>query len=180
MQSDEALYEKLAGGDMAAFELLYRRYEGPLFGFVLKQVGDRGEAEDLFHEAFMAVLRERGSRKNMESFRAWIYTVARNLCLNRVRSRKRAERAVETEGRTAPSEDTHAEALLASSEAPNALRRAVQQLPEPYAQLYELRTSGLSYEEIAQTLGLPLGTVKSRMHELVDRLRKEIKPWSTT
>lgn len=178
MQSDEALYERLVGGEMAAFELLYRRYEGPLFGFVLKQLGDQGEAEDVFHEAFMAVLRERATKKNVESFRAWIYQVARNLCLNRIRSRKRADRAVQTEAKAMPATELHAEELLARSQAPAALKRAVAQLPEPFATLYELRTSGLSYEEISETLGVPLGTVKSRMHELVGRLREEIKPWT--
>lgn len=178
MQSDEALVERLVGGDMAAFDLLYRRYEGPLFGFVYKQLGDQAEAEDVFHEAFMAVLRERESMTRVESFRAWIYQVARNLCLNRVRSRKRADRAVQAEAKAPVVPSAHAEELLARSEAPAALKRAVAQLPEPFATLYELRTSGLSYEEISQTLGLPLGTVKSRMHEMVGRLREEIKPWT--
>ena len=179
MLSDEVLYQKLVGGDVAAYEQLYRRYEGPLFGFILRQLGDRSEAEDVFHDAFMAVLRERRPQREIESFRGWIFQVARNLCLNRVRSRKRAARAVETEARS-PDSGRHPESILASHEAPAALQRAVVKLPEPLAQLYELRASGLSYDEIAQVLAVPLGTVKSRMHEMVSRLRKEIEPWTAT
>jgi RNA polymerase sigma-70 factor (ECF subfamily) len=177
MLSDEALYRRLVGGHMDAFDELYRRYESSLFGFVLQQLRDRGEAEDVFHEAFLSVLRDRGQGE-LRSFRAWIFQVARNLCLNRLRSRRRADRALETESRTAAEVSVHPESLLAAREAPEALRRALGKLPEPLARLYELRASGLSYEEIADVLEVPVGTVKSRMHEMVSRLRKEVEPWT--
>jgi len=177
MLSDEALYRDLVGGNIAAFDQLYRRYEGCLFGFILRQLGDRGEAEDVFHEAFMAVLRERRTQRELVSFKAWIFEVARNLCKNRQRSQRRAARAFETEART-PALQSHPEAIALSREAPAALQRAVAKLPEALAQLYDLRTSGLSYDEIAHVLDVPLGTVKSRMHEMVGRLREEIAPWT--
>ncbi len=181
MLSDEALYRNLVGGDIAAFDELYRRYERCLFGFVLRQLGDRSEAEDVFHEAFMAVLKERRARE-LGSFKAWIFEVARNLCYNRTRSRRRAARAFETEARSPPSQP-HPESIALEREAPAALRRAVAKLravEPPLAQLYDLRTSGLSYDEIAEVLGVPLGTVKSRMHEMVGRLREEMAPWTAT
>jgi RNA polymerase sigma-70 factor (ECF subfamily) len=179
MLSDEALYRNLVTGDVTAFDELYRRYERCLFGFVLRQLGDRAEAEDIFHEAFMAVLRERRSSRELQSFKAWIFEVARNLCLNRVRSRKRAARAFETETRT-PASQPHPESIVSARQGPAALQRAVEKLPEPLAQLYDLRTSGLSYDEIASVLDVPLGTVKSRMHEMVNRLREEMTPWTVT
>jgi RNA polymerase sigma-70 factor (ECF subfamily) len=180
MVSDEALYRRLLDGEAHAFDELYRRYERCLFGFVLRQLGDRSEAEDVFHEAFMAVLHERRSSRDLVSFKAWIFEVARHLCLNRVRSRKRAVRALETEALTPAAAQPHPESILASREAPAALQRAVEKLPETLAQLYDLRTSGLSYDEIAEVLDVPLGTVKSRMHEMVGRLREEIAPWTAT
>src|SRR5689334_23155404 len=94
MDSDEALYAKLVAGQVAAFDRLYERYEQPLFGFVLAQLGERAEAEDVCHEAFLAVLRARRDHTQLASFRAWLFQVARNLVLNRVRSRKRAEHAI--------------------------------------------------------------------------------------
>ena len=174
MISDEALYQNLVGGDLAAFDVLYRRYEGCLFGFILRQLGDRTEAEDVFHEAFMAVLKE---RRSVTCFKAWIFEVARNLCYNRARSRKRAERAMASEART-PKSEPGPESLLAAREAPRALERAVAKLPEALAQLYDLRTSGLSYDEMAEVLHVPVGTVKSRMHEMITRLREEMTPWT--
>jgi RNA polymerase sigma-70 factor (ECF subfamily) len=179
MLSDEALYRRLVRGDLDAFDELYRRYETCLFGFIIHRLGDRVEAEDVFHEAFLSVLRDRG-QPEMKSFKAWIFQVARHLCANRLRSRRRADRALSTESRTPPEASVHPENLLAAREAPEALRRAVGKLPEPLARLYELRASGLSYEEIADALEVPIGTVKSRMHEMVSRLRKEVEPWTAT
>jgi RNA polymerase sigma-70 factor (ECF subfamily) len=173
MPSDETLYLQLVGGDMAAFDELYRRYERRLFAYIVRQLGDRSEAEDVYHEAFMAVLKERRSGRELSSFRAWIFQVARNLCRNRQRARDRSRRAVDKEsGALAASPPT--EQLFAEREAPLALQRAAMQLPEPMVDLYRLRTAGLSYDEIAEALDLPVGTVKSRMKAMLRRLREEM------
>jgi RNA polymerase sigma-70 factor (ECF subfamily) len=177
-RSDEALYARLSKGDLDAFEQLYRRYERPLFGFILRQIPDRSEAEDVFHETFMALLKERKKRSDVTSVRAWLFQVARNLCLNKARGRDRTARALRTEARTAPEPQLHPEQLLAAKEAPEALRRALARLPTQLAELYGLRAAGMSYEQIAELLELPLGTVKSRMHDMIARLKKEIEPWT--
>lgn len=179
MTTDEKLYLDLSRGDIAAFDELYRRYECRLFGFILRQLGDHGEAEEVFHEVFMAVLDENRLGRQLTSFRAWIFQVARNICMNRLRSRRRGTRALQTEARSSePFVD--AEHLLSLKEIPAALESAVNRLPEQLAAVYRLRTSGLSYNEIAETLDVPLGTVKSRMHEIITRLRKEMQPWIAT
>jgi len=172
MESDEALYTRLLAGDLSAFERLYDRYERPLHGFLCAQLGDPQEAEDLFHETFMALLRARGTRTELRSFKAWIFQVARNLCLNRVRSRKRADRAMQTLA--------HEPAAAVAGEPDGvrnstALQAAVVRLPAPLAELYQLRASGLSYEDVAAILDIPVGTVKSRIHEMVRRLREEMQ-----
>ncbi|MSP26488.1 MAG: RNA polymerase sigma factor [Myxococcales bacterium] len=176
MDSDDALFEKLIAGDLRAFDRLYERFERPLFGFIRAQLGDAGEAEDVLHEAFMAVLRERETRREVKSFRAWIFQVARNLCLNRVRSRKRAGRAAEAVGwmRASGEAPLLAEQVLERRQSGEALRRAVERLPPGLAEVYRLRAGGMSYEEVAVTLGIAEGTVKSRMHEMVKRLREEV------
>ncbi|MBI5545799.1 MAG: sigma-70 family RNA polymerase sigma factor [Deltaproteobacteria bacterium] len=180
MHSDEALYERLLKGDLGAFDLLYARYERHLFGFVRRHLEDTQESEDVFHEAFLALLRERGSGRSAVSFRALLFQIARNLCLNRLRSRGRAARALEVEGRTSADPLPHPESALERREAVQALHLAVARLPEPLAELYGLRAAGMSYEEMSQVLAIPLGTVKSRMHEMVGRLRKETRSWTAS
>ena len=71
--SDEALYARLRRGELAAFDRLYERFERPLFGFLRAQLGDAAEAEDVLHEAFLAVLRAGCAPAELRSFRAWIF-----------------------------------------------------------------------------------------------------------
>ncbi|MBE2248129.1 MAG: sigma-70 family RNA polymerase sigma factor [Myxococcus sp.] len=175
-RSDESLYRALLEGDLRAFDALYERYEAPLFGFLTRQLGDAAEAEDVLHEAFLAVLKAREAGRSARSFRAWLFEVARHLCLNRVRTRQRAAKATDavaqalavSEGAALP------EAALQRRQTAEALARAVAELPAAWSELYHLRAGGLSYDELAEVLGVPLGTVKSRLHELVKRLRDEV------
>ncbi len=174
-ESDEALYARLLRGELAAFDRLYERYERPLFGFVRAQLGDPAEAEDVFHEAFLALLHAGGARTELRSFRAWLFQVARNLCLNRVRARRRADRALEAVAREAQVQPAGPAAPPAAGD-PAALHEAVAKLPPALAEIYQLRARGLSYDELASILEIPVGTVKSRMHEMMKRLREEMRP----
>jgi RNA polymerase sigma-70 factor (ECF subfamily) len=175
MLSDEALYQRLLQGDLGAFDALYERYERHLFGFILRQVADHQEAEDVLHDTFLAVLRERETGRAMCCFRAWLFQVARNLCLNRLRSRQRAARAMEAVALAPAASVRHPERALQERQASEALRLGVARLPGPLAELFDLRAGGLSYEEMARVLEVPLGTIKSRMHEMVVRLREEVR-----
>ena len=172
--SDEALYARLLRGELAAFDRLYERLERPLFGFVRAQLGDAAEAEDVFHEAFLAVLHAGGAKTELRSFRAWLFQVARNLCLNRVRARRRADRAMESVAREAQLEPAAPDGLPAGRD-PGALQAAVSRLPPALAEIYQLRARGLSYDELSSILEIPVGTVKSRMHEMMKRLREEMQ-----
>jgi RNA polymerase sigma-70 factor (ECF subfamily) len=174
MLSDEALYESLLAGEVRAFDQLYERHERPLFGFIRRQLTDVAEAEDVLHDTFLALLRDRAGARAAVSLRAWLFGVARHLCLNRQRTQKRAGQALETEARSAPAASTGPEELFAGQESQALLRRAVERLPTDLATLYQLRASGLAYEEMAEALGVPLGTIKSRMHQMVKSLREEL------
>jgi RNA polymerase sigma-70 factor (ECF subfamily) len=176
MESDESLCERLRRGELAAFDALYERYEGRLFGFVRAYLDDTAEAEDVLHEAFMSVLR--GRQTELSSFRGWLYQTARNLCLNKLRSRNRGERARQLIEAQPPPEVRSVDERLMDRAAHAALGQAVARLPTALSEVFHLRASGMSYEEMAQVLALPLGTVKSRMHEMVVTLRQEMRPWT--
>jgi RNA polymerase sigma-70 factor (ECF subfamily) len=171
--SDESLFEQLVKGDLTAFDQLYARHERPLFAMAYRTLGDQAEAEDVIHEAFLAVLKQRdGGRR---SFKAWLFQVARHLCLNRVRSAKRGARALEVEAREGESLAPHPEGQLQGAQLARSLERAVAGLPDTLSELYRLRVAGFSYDELAEILEVPLGTVKSRMHELISRLRQQME-----
>lgn len=169
MKSDEALLARLRGGDLTAFDVLYQRYAAHLFGFIRAHLDDPSETEDVLHETFMTVLRERVAPT---SLRSWVFQVARNACLNRLRTRRRASSALAKVDDARPV--ASAEEQLELLQRAQALDAAVRMLPAPLAELYHLRAQGLSYVELAEVLGLPLGTVKSRLHELVQRLSHEV------
>jgi RNA polymerase sigma-70 factor (ECF subfamily) len=178
LDPDETLYHRLRrDGDLAAFDELYQRYERRLFGFLLGFLPERADAEEVFHDAFLAVLASREVSFARGSFAAWLYKIARNAALNRVRSGRRAVEA----GAVLPAAEpvATAEEQLEARAQGRALAQAVGELPPVLAEVYQLRVGGMSYEEIAFALEVPLGTVKSRMHELCDRLKSGVSRWMT-
>jgi RNA polymerase sigma-70 factor (ECF subfamily) len=185
LEADETLYARAKEGDMRAFDALYARYEACLFGFVLSQVRHRADAEDVFHETFVNALKAPIARFDGGggggAFRAWIYRIARNLVLNRARSGQRGARAL-AELAIAPGQSPEgppaSDEAFADAELRAALERAVARLPPALSEVFHLRASGLRYEEIADVLECPLGTIKSRMNQMVTQLREELRPWT--
>jgi RNA polymerase sigma-70 factor, ECF subfamily len=176
MDSDEALYARVKRGDLPAFDELYARYASRLFGFLRPQLPTRADAEDVFHESLLATLESPEVAFDRGSFRTWLYRIARNRVINRLRSYARSETAL---CRLVPLEEAPATAdeRVAQGQLLRALDGAVARLPSPLSDIYHLRSSGLSYEEMALVLGIPLGTLKSRMNQMVHVLREELKPW---
>jgi len=177
MESDELLYARVRAGDMRAFDQLYGRYVSRLFGFLVGQLRSRADAEDVFQEAFLQTLRSREiSFENGGSFKTWLYRVARNTALNRLRSEQRKDRAhARAESLEPPASP---EDGLAQIELVRVLDTAVAKLPPGLSEIYHLRSSGLSYDEMAEILEIPMGTLKSRMSRMVSTLREEMKQWS--
>jgi RNA polymerase sigma-70 factor, ECF subfamily len=180
LDSDEALYLRVKQGDMRAFDALYERYESRLFGFLHNQLRNRADAEDTFHEAFLAALKSREVKfERAGGFRTWLYRVARNLATNRMRSDRRGARAMSDVPRIeATPASTPPDESLEEHEMEHALGRAIEKLPPALSEVFHLRTSGLSYEEMADVLEIPLGTLKSRMNQMVTQLREELRPWT--
>lgn len=172
MRSDEALYEAVQKGDARAFDELYERHSRALFAFVRRMLSDVHEAEDVLNESFLTLVRQREAASKAESLRAWLFTVARNLCLNRLRSQRRGAKAMDAVREREPQESP--EGALEAKAVAQRVRLAVERLPPAMAELYGLRAQGLGYDEIASVLQIPVGTVKSRVHDMVRRLREEI------
>ena len=176
MESDEALLQRVRDGEIEAFDRLYERHEGRLFAYLRAVVGDRSDAEEVLHDAFLSALKDRSAVLEREgSFRAWLYRVARNMALNKRRGNARHEKKIALVPESEP--PPHADAELEQHQLEAALAVAVGKLPPNLGELWHLRTSGLSYEQIASVVDAPLGTVKSRVHQMVVVLREELKPW---
>ena len=175
---DEALYARVKRGDLGAFDELYARHSRKLFFYLRAQLPTPADAEDVMHEAILATLESREVTFDRGSFRTWLYRIARNRVLNRHRSQGRGQGAlarIQAETSEAP---PAVDDRIAREELLRALDGAVGRLPPTLAELYHLRSSGMSYEEMAAVVGIPLGTIKSRMNQLVELLRKELSPWT--
>ncbi len=163
---DEALAERVrASGDAAAFSLLVHRYRGRVIALARRMLtgSNSDEAEDVAQEVFVAAFDKRASFRRGEPFRPWLYRIAVNRCLDRLRSQSRRPATLDIGSVPEPSlrGADPIDALLAE-EGEARLREAVAALPPKLRAVFVLRhLDDLSYEEIAQASGLPLGTVKT-------------------
>ena len=170
---NDELLARLRRGDARAFEDLVRTYQHRVFGVGLRMLGSRAEAEEIAQETFLRAHRALADFRGDAKLSTWLYAIASRLCLNRLASgdRKRVREGEETLLRLA-SDDAGAAARLERSELEQALAAAIEALPEERRIVVVLRdVQGLSYEEIAETLSLEPGTVRSRLH----RARMDLK-----
>jgi RNA polymerase sigma-70 factor (ECF subfamily) len=173
-RTDAELLELIAGGDRNAFEELHRRYARSVLGIALRRLGDRGRAEDVTQDTFASVWRS-ASRYDPERGQAasWLYTVARNAIVDGLRRRPPPTVANPPDvaaGDPGPAEEAETEWVSWR------VHRAVESLPDHERSLVELAYwSGLSQSEIAEYVGLPLGTVKTRTRAALRRLADELE-----
>ncbi len=174
--SDAALLGRIAERDGAAFEDLYRRYARPIYGLAVRLLGDRGRAEDAVQETFAAIWRSASKyRPERGPGAPWLYAVARNAIVDRARARREPLAEAPDEPSRDPGPPERAESAYLSWQVHGALER----LPEHERAVLELAYwSGLSQSEIAEFLGIPLGTVKTRtrsgLAHLADLLEGEL------
>src|SRR3954447_9348947 len=166
--TDGDLIVRTGEGDRDAFEQLYKRYARPVFGLALRRLGDRFRAEDAVQETFTSVWRSaRTYRPDRGAGGTWLYAVARNAIADRARARQEpaAKPPDLPSAEAGPSEQTE------DSWVSWRVHRAVSELPEQERVLLELAYwSGLSQSEVAEYLGIPLGTVKTRTRAALARL----------
>ena len=175
--TDGDLIQRVAVGDANAFELLYHRYVRSVFGLALRRLGDRMRAEDAVQETFAAVWRSaRTYRSERGPGAPWLYAVARNAIVDRARGRQEPPGEVPDAASTEPGPEERAEASYVSWR----VHRALSGLPENEREVIELAYyAELSQSEVAQFLGIPLGTVKTRtrsgLHRLATALEGELR-----
>jgi RNA polymerase sigma-70 factor, ECF subfamily len=171
--SDGELISRVGSGDRNAFEVLYRRYSRPVFGLALRRLGDRGRAEDAVQETFASVWRAAGSyRPERGPGAPWLYAVARNAIVDNGRARREppVEGVEEKAGDETPAD--RAEAGWVAWR----VHRALAELPENERIVIELAYwRGRSQSEIAELLGIPLGTVKTRTRTGLARLADQLE-----
>jgi len=173
--SDKELMERFLRGEVEGFNLLVKNYKVRLFSLLYRLVGNREEAEDILQETFLRVYRQKESYDFNYSFSTWIYTIALNLCRN-LYKRKKKIRFLGMDSlvnHPDPNSENHGNRNRLSL----ILERAISSLPFKYRTVFLLRdVDQLSYEEVASTLSLPLGTVKSRVNRARRILQKKLKP----
>jgi RNA polymerase sigma-70 factor (ECF subfamily) len=169
--SDEELMARLQAGDERALEQLMQRYQGPLYGFLSRRVGSA--ADDVFQETWIRIVRARERFDTERRFAAWLYQIANNLCRDRYRRVDAMRRAVD-------SFRVEDETLRDAPESPalperDAMRERVLALPDRLREVLVLRYyEDLGEEEMSRVLGVPRGTIKSRLHAAVKALRERI------
>jgi len=165
--------------------LLVSRWEGPLYRFVSRLVDRPEDARDVCQETFLRVLKKSDAFRDGARFSTWMYQIALNLCRDRARRQKRWSHLVIA----APADDdrpreyaapehveTHPERALEREEARSAVQSALGRLPHDQREVLLLKEyEGLKFREIADVLGIPESTVKSRMYAALDAMKVSLQ-----
>lgn len=178
--TDEELVDAFQGGDLAAFDVLVYRWDRKIQAAIFRIMGTEDEARDLCQEAFLRAYRALGGFKGEARFSSWLYQIALNLCRDRMRRSK---------GRTLVSLDELEEAgngllqkgptpleLVEAGDMSRAVASAVAALPAEQREVIVLKEyQDLTFVEIAEILGVPLSTVKTRLYRGLGQLRHKLE-----
>ncbi len=181
--SDEQLMERFLEGRSGAFQTLVERHSGRIYNFVLRQVGDKDLAEDIVQDTFLRVVRSAKSFRAKAKLTTWLYTIARNLCIDALRKAKHRRHA--SLDKPLSQQDGGATLLdMVADDKPGhdsaardrrfvaALEDALATLPDEQREVFLMREiQGLKFREIAEIVGIPENTVKSRMRYALEALR---------
>ena len=185
-KTDEQLLALFQGRDPGAFEQLVKRYEKPLYNFLVKFVAGAAVAEDVFQETFLQVSISADNFDVTRRFRPWLYTIAANKARDMLRKKGRRPTVQLTGTQENDYENDLWDVLLVDETTPQKLleqkqqkqmvRDTVMQLPDRLREILALAYfNQLPYKEIAKVLDVPLGTVKSRLHSAIAEFAKQYK-----
>ncbi|MDH3980290.1 MAG: RNA polymerase sigma factor RpoE [Gammaproteobacteria bacterium] len=181
---DQALVERVQQGEKRAFDILVLKYQNKIIQLAYRYVHDHDEAMDVAQEAFIKAYRSLGKFRGDSAFFTWIYRIAINTAKNHlVASGRRpprtdldAQEAEQYDGATGLREYATPEHVLLRDELKETIASAIKELPDDLRTAITLRElEGLSYEEIAQTMECPIGTVRSRIFRARDAIDTRLK-----
>jgi RNA polymerase sigma-70 factor, ECF subfamily len=183
---DQQLVERVQRGDKAAFDLLVSKYQRKIFRLLSRLIRDQAEVEDIAQEAFIKAYRALPNFRGDSAFYTWLYRIAINTAKNHLVSQgRRAPTTTEADIEEAETFDdgdqlrdlNTPESMLLSKQVGEAVNRAIDQLPEDLRTAIVLREiEGLSYDEIAESMSCPIGTVRSRIFRAREAIAQELKP----
>ena len=185
-EADEDLMVQYQRGEVRAFEILLQRHRRPVYNFILRFVGDKETAEDLLQEAFLRVIKGADAYKRQAKFTTWLYTIARNLCVDQSRRRKHRKHASLDAPMSSSEDSSTLLDVLPSSEMASdrksvnkelhaTMQRAIAALSEEQREVFLMREFlDLPFKQIADVVGVPENTVKSRMRYALEKLRLEL------
>jgi RNA polymerase sigma-70 factor (ECF subfamily) len=188
--TDEALMIRFQRGDRAAFAVLVRRHQTALYNFSLRHLRVTSVAEDVVQDAFVRVVQNAAEFKHEARFTTWLYTIARNLCIDQLRKREHRKHpsldqsaaGEEGEGPTlgerTADHRSNVEREATGSELKERIARAVEGLPEDQREVFLMReVANLPFKEIADVIGVPENTVKSRMRYALEKLQQSLSEY---
>ncbi len=180
--TDEELIARFQNGDEYAFEEIVHRYKDRLLNFVFRFLGQIDEAEDIVQDTFLKVYKNRDAYENIARFSTWIYTIAGNLAKTELRKRKRrrvfsiSRMGVDEKEYEIPSTGKSPEENTEGNFNEKMIQAAIEKLPEKFRTVIILRDiQELSYDDISKIIGVPLGTIKSRVNRARLKLRELLK-----
>lgn len=174
---DEIAYSKVLQGSEQAFRCLYDRYSSVLFRFIIRFTANAQQAEEILHDVFAELLAGKFKYEEEASLKNWLFTVAKNKSLNHCKKSRREVASLKIVEAT-PSEH-ELELQMINNDLASTLLHAEKSLPQDLGKTWELRKQGMDYAQIADTLAIPVGTVKSRFHRIVKILRKDFGSYET-
>jgi len=184
-EGDLKLVERVQRGERAAFDLLVLRYQHKVLKLIMRYVHDTSEAEDIAQEAFVKAYRAMPSFRGDSAFYTWLYRIAINTAKNALVAAKRRPMDYDLDLQDPEQYDLNArlaesetpEALLLTEEIRETVNKAIENLPEDLRTAIVLRElEGLSYEDIAQSMDCPVGTVRSRIFRAREAIDKKLRP----
>jgi RNA polymerase sigma-70 factor (ECF subfamily) len=171
------LTDRLRRGDEAAFDAIFRAWYPSLVRAAESLVRSRAVAEEIVQDVMLELWKRRETLDANTSAQAYLFQSTRNRSLNHLRH-ERVERQAEPQLSRSEAVDAPADSLMVEREIHQAMRRAVEGLPQRCREVFELsRTHGLKYAEIAQTLGISIKTVEAQMCKALRVMREELAPW---